>query len=419
MTCNIKDYGASEAQLNTAAIQTAIDTCHRNGGGRVLIPAGRFVTGTLWLRSHVELHLEQGAVLKASGDLSDYNETDAYPQNRDCPSEGWCGKHLIIALQCEDVAITGTGVIEGNTCFYGGPLHLVSNFVWRAGYIEIAEDAPLRPGQLICFVECQHITVRDITLRETTCWALWLWGCDWCSVSGVRIYNDPTHENTDGIDVDCCSHVTVSDCIIDTGDDAIAIRGSTGALTNAPKPCEYVTVSNCVLSSASSAVRLGIGPGCVRHISMSDLVIPRAGVGFTFNTQWKGRSPVPVTDIHISHVDAVDVGFPFDISTEGVEIGRVYISDFVSGCKGHATVSGGSGADIHDLVLRDVVLRDMEPGEAVLPDRLESERGEHLLTMCNARNVSLENVELVVGARKGIRTDNTVLRKNEVFVVEA
>ena len=80
---NIKDYGAiaDGVTINSAAIQAAIDACADDGGGRVVIPTGTFKTGTFWLRSNVELHLEMGAILLASDNLDDYNELDAYPQN--------------------------------------------------------------------------------------------------------------------------------------------------------------------------------------------------------------------------------------------------------------------------------------------------------------------------------------------------
>lgn len=100
--------------LWTAALQRAIDTCHANGGGRVVVPAGTYRIGTVYLRSNVELHLEAGTMLLASECLEDYNDPDAYPQNHSSQSEGWCGKHLIIALECENVAITGGGCIDGS-----------------------------------------------------------------------------------------------------------------------------------------------------------------------------------------------------------------------------------------------------------------------------------------------------------------
>ena len=91
MNVSILDFGASAERtfLNTTAIQNAIDTVEKAGGGRVSIPAGTFVTGTLFLKDHVELHLEMGAVLKVSINLDDYNPMDAYPENYSCEKEQW------------------------------------------------------------------------------------------------------------------------------------------------------------------------------------------------------------------------------------------------------------------------------------------------------------------------------------------
>ena len=96
----VSSYGAdpSGKNLSTAAIQAAIDACAENGGGCVTVPNGTYVIGTLWLKSHVELYLEQGAVLKASTNMDDYNELDAYPQNYSWLPEEWVGKHLIITV---------------------------------------------------------------------------------------------------------------------------------------------------------------------------------------------------------------------------------------------------------------------------------------------------------------------------------
>ena len=100
MNIDITDRGAVPGGkvLCTAEIQRAIDDCNASGGGRVTVPPGVFLTGTIWLRDNVELHLGHGSVLKASADMNDYNALDAYPQNYGCDAEMWVGKHLIIAL---------------------------------------------------------------------------------------------------------------------------------------------------------------------------------------------------------------------------------------------------------------------------------------------------------------------------------
>ena len=114
---DIRDFGAAvdaKPAVNAAAIQRAIDGAEKAGGGTVVVPAGTFTSGTIWLKRNVELHLAEGSVLKASGDLADYNRADAYPENWGCPPEYWNGCHFIIARQADGASITGGGTIHGN-----------------------------------------------------------------------------------------------------------------------------------------------------------------------------------------------------------------------------------------------------------------------------------------------------------------
>jgi len=121
---NILNYGAepNTGKLCTAAVQAAIDDCAAHGGGRVVVPGGTFVIGSIFLKSHVELHLEAGSVLMASDNLDDYNPDDAYAQNYNSVAEKWNKKHLIIAVELDDVAITGFGTINGHGDAFCRPL---------------------------------------------------------------------------------------------------------------------------------------------------------------------------------------------------------------------------------------------------------------------------------------------------------
>ena len=114
---NVRDFGAAEdaaPAANAAAIQRAIDAAAKDGGGRVVVPSGTFTSGTVWLKPNVELHLAEGSVLKASGDVADYNAEDAYPENWGCPPEQWRGLHFIIARGADGASITGPGTLHGN-----------------------------------------------------------------------------------------------------------------------------------------------------------------------------------------------------------------------------------------------------------------------------------------------------------------
>ncbi len=287
MQTSILDHGASVHLTNNApAIQKAIDACTAAGGGRVIVPTGRFITGTIYLKDNVELYLEMGAVLKATTDLDLYNDLEAYPENYQWAPEGWNFKHLIIAAHVTNVAVTGPGKIEGCAeAFFDAPRH-VNYFWWRYGIANTIGKAEgkLRPGQLMVFVESTHVRVTDITVTDATCWCLFFHGCDYVQVRGVKVFNNKVHANTDGIDIDTCHHVTISDCIIDTGDDCIAIRGAAQRLADKSKTCEWITVTNCVLACSADAFRIGVGTGAISHVRVSNIVIERAACAIDFNT---------------------------------------------------------------------------------------------------------------------------------------
>lgn len=363
MNTNILDYGAKGdgTTLNTEYIQNAIDDCCKNGGGLVTIPAGKYLTGTLRLKSNVELHLEHNALLKASANLAHYNETDEYPQNTDCEKEGWCGKHLIICVEQDNVSITGTGKIEGCAeSVFSGERKQTSNFWYDEGYYEIAEGAPLRPGQLVTFVESTNIKINDITFGNASCWTVFLHGCDWVQISGIKIFNCVQHANSDGIDIDTCTHVTVSDCILFTGDDSLTLRCNHARLVNKDKnECKFITVTNCILSSKCCAVRLGVGIGKIHHVVFSNIVIEEAAIGFEFMSAWGGRGNVDISDVCINNVVAQKTAYPAKLYAQNAKFERIFISNYQSECRGAIIAEVGSG-EITDLTFSNITIYESD-----------------------------------------------------------
>lgn len=214
---NILNFGAvgDGTILNTASIQRAIDSCASLGGGTVCVPPGVFLTGTLRLRSHVNLHLEGGGILKGSEKLKDYY--------LDGKLVG-----LIFTQDAEDMAITGFGTIDGN-----GDLFMVldrakkidsSGSAWtrqKGHFREVSQDVadgPLvpkdRPFQMIIFSNCRNVTMRDVMIKDSPFWTVHMADCDGVVVSGLRIWGNMLVPNNDGIDFTSCSNVEVSDCDI-------------------------------------------------------------------------------------------------------------------------------------------------------------------------------------------------------------
>lgn len=413
----ITDYGAESGgkTLCTAAVQAAVDACAADGGGTVVVPAGTFLIGTVWLKSRVELHLQHGAVLKASADLADYNDENSYPQNFGSDGEKWCGKHLIIALEQTDVAVTGDGTIEGCAdTVYGGKLHYCSNSAWREGYYLLRDGAPLRPGPMVCFVECDRVRVTGVTLRGATCWNLLLHGCYYATLTGLTIRGDKQHVNTDGVDLDTCRYVTVSDCIIDTGDDALAIRCCADHLTahSERRDCAYITVTNCILSTSACSVRFGVGNGSIHHVQLSDLTVPRTGEGLTFMTGWGGA--LAIHDVTVHHVLAEDSGVPFQFYGNKAPISRVTLRDCCLGASLAARVEG----DTCDLRFADITLYDRQP-QAVCPAMLDEQRGDAMILLRDAKRISFERVRLFGEKReRGLHAENCTFDGQDVRLIK-
>ncbi len=246
MNHNILSFGAIPGSGNpqTSCIQKAINVAAGEGGGTVFVPAGEFISGTLTLASWVTLHLDNGAILKGSPNRIDYPEvsggfTDAVGQKRN--------RCLIYANGTVGSAITGLGTIDGN-----GPAF---------GYEEDGRPFMVR------FINCRDVHVSGVTLKDSPGWVSHYLGCENVLIHGITI-RSRTNGNNDGIDIDCCRRVRISDCDIDTGDDAVCIKATRA------KPCEDIVVAGCRISSTWGALKLGTeSAGDFRNILFSNIVI--------------------------------------------------------------------------------------------------------------------------------------------------
>ena len=375
----ITDYGAcgDGKTLNTAAIQRALDDCGKSGG-TVLIPPGIYLTGTLWLRGNTELHLEKGAVLLGSPDLADYNEPDAYPQNSSAVTEGWSGKHLILAVEVENVALTGEGCIDGNgrAFFEAEPSRPGDNVCWRGGLCRPKDfEHGGRPGQEIVFVECRNVRVRDLELRDMSCWSCFFFGCENVQVSGLRIDNGVRNVNTDGLDIDCCRNVTVSDCIIRTGDDAIAVRGAPSRLKDPSRICENITIQNCICYVNADGIRVGVGSGVIRNVLISNIVIEHSGRGLHLqNCYGKVSTGVDISDVICSNIVIRQTAMPIMVNAgsekslaamKNIAFRGVDISAF-----GSVLVAGAGKTRIENVSFTDIFFHVGTDGDAA--DDLEA-----------------------------------------------
>ncbi len=269
---SIKDCGAvgDGVTLNTKAIQAAVDSVAASGGGVVEVPAGVYLTGSIFLRDHVNLHLNAGAVIKGSSDLKDYCDENCCSQNEAEIKGGdyISGGHLILGVGVRNVSITGPGRIDGNSDAF---MLDENGKRWSK-----KSKIPGRPGQMIWFVDSQNIRIRDVEIADSPYWSLFILNCDKVWIDGCYVHtrrHDYHTFNGDGIDIDRCRYVTISNCRIDTSDDCITLRASAAHKLSNPQDCEWVTVTNCNLSSSCNAIRLGVGEGNIHDAVFSNLTI--------------------------------------------------------------------------------------------------------------------------------------------------
>ena len=299
---SIKDYGAvgDGVTLDTKAIQTAVDSVAALGGGTVEIPAGVYLSGSVWLRDNINLHLNPGAVIKGSPDINDYCAADCCPQNEGDIKCGdyMSGGHLILGVGVSNVSITGTGRIDGNSDAF---LLDENGKRWSK-----KSKIPNRPGQMIWFVDSKDIRIRDVEIADSPYWSLFLLNCERVWVDGCYVHTrrkDYHTYNGDGIDIDRCRYVTVSNCRIDTSDDCITLRASTGSRLENPIDCEWVTVTNCNLSSSCNAIRLGVGEGKIHDAVFSNLTISDTNQAFNIVSAYvRGNRGADIYGIRFNNI---------------------------------------------------------------------------------------------------------------------
>jgi hypothetical protein len=274
-TFNIRDFGAvGDGFSNDArAIQATIDAAHVNGGGTVLVPAGAtFLAGSIVLKSNVELHVERGATLQASGEWSDITERHSVTAlSSGVVTDGWEQSGIFIAgYDAKNIAITGAGTIDGAGRHYViedlGPIYRM----------------PVNRPFTVFLIGCTDVTITDGLYFDGALWTVRLTGCESVNIHNIRIRGDMKLPNADGIDLDRCRDVRISDCDIRCPDDAISLK----TCEEFPDygPCENITVTNCVLESRSSALVVGVDAlAPIRNVVFDNCVIKNSHRGMSVN----------------------------------------------------------------------------------------------------------------------------------------
>lgn len=249
---NIKNFGAvgDGKTINTQKIQAVIDKASAEGGGRVIVPEGRFLIGTLTLKSGVELHLQSGAVLLGSTNPYDYPFTRAI-LDKDPSLNEYVGG-LIEGKGQKDIAITGSGTLNGqgrqmalrlDSLFYAGVLD--------SAYYNLRRKRPERRPGNIKFVNCENVKVTGITIKDAPGWVQTYDRCKRLLIDHIRVESD-AYWNNDGIDVVDCSDVKITNSFVNAADDGICLKSEHQGVYN-----ENILVANCTVRSSASAVKFG------------------------------------------------------------------------------------------------------------------------------------------------------------------
>ena len=229
---DVRELGAvpDGKTLSTEAIQKAIDHCGAAGGGTVYFPPGTYLSGTLFLKSHVTLHLEAGATLQGSPRLADYPVVKS--KTVESRTNLYNLRSLIFAEDLDAVSIVGRGTLDGS----------------GAAYKDMAHDG--RRPLILRVINCRDVLVENIQMQNSGFWNQHYLACRRVRVQGIRVFNHATY-NVDGVDIDGCRDFVVSNCFIDSDDDAVCLKSTLD------RPCENVLISNCVISSHCNAIKMG------------------------------------------------------------------------------------------------------------------------------------------------------------------
>ncbi len=414
---SIIDHGAigDGEFLNTRAIQSAIDQCHKEGGGTVLVPAGNFRTGTILLKSNVSLYMEAGAVILGSTDLKDYPEL--YPAFRSYTDVNYVDKSLIYAEKAENISICGEGTLDGQG---EDPAF---DFPGRENYKK-------RP-YMVRMIECRNVRISGIRLVNSPMWVQHYLACEDLVIDGISVISLVNHNN-DGIDIDCCSRVRISNCDIISGDDAIVLKAT------APRDCEQIAISNCVLSSRCNAIKLGTeSVGGFKDILVNNCVIYDTRLAALAIEMVDGGT---ADRIQINNISANGAGgaifirlgnrarhhlalgsgggkkFYFEENEKLANVGmgkmqNITISNFM--CKGADTIAcsitGIPGFEVQNITLRDIfisfegegagavrnVIDEVPENESEYPEyKMFGKLPAYGIYTRHVRDISLDNVRL-------------------------
>ncbi len=304
-TYNILDYGAvpDGKMLNTVAIQTAIDAANKAKGGKVIVPKGKFLTGSIEMKSNVNMYLGEGAVLLGSPNPEDYKAMNTAGRPVSPKNDDNSQLALLLAHNANNISISGKGLIDGQ----GRALALNIDSLHHAGtridpnYSEknMRPSETVRP-KLCRFSECQNVKILNLKIKNAACWGLSFELCSNLAIDNIALTNR-AYWNNDGMDITDCHNVRITNCDVNSADDGICLKSYYPGHFN-----DSIYIANCTIRSSASAIKFGTASyGGFKNVAIKNIKI--------FDTF---RSAIAlecvdgglIENINISNINAVNTG---------------------------------------------------------------------------------------------------------------
>ncbi len=400
--CDIRAFGAvgDDIEFDTVAIQAAIDDCAVTGG-RVLVPSGKWLTGTLHLRSNIDFHLAGGATLMGSTSFDDYQPFSRDPKRTD--PRRWYRAH-IVGLGVKNVTISGQGTIDGQ----GEPF-------WEDHYAQGRPTIEQRPERQISFVDCHNVRVEDVTITRAAMWGLVYQDCDDVTTDGISVYNPADSPNTDGIVIRDTTEAIVTGVRIATGDDAIVVKSDDRFVEN-------LLVTDSILQSDNAGLKFGTaGRTGIRNSLFENIIIHNTRDGIALY-QIDGGSYLNnrFHNIRIETGGRTDRYYPIyvdvDVRREGGKLGVIEgltFSQIDITSTGNIVISGNQGSPIRELFMQDISIR-IPTGAFPLAETKAKPRGSRILKAASiSEDYSRVPAQIVLANIEDLRLDNVRIRHRD------
>ena len=308
---SVLDYGAdaSGQELATAAFQAAIDAA-AEVEGQVVVPAGQYLLGSIFLHSHMSLYLTAGSVLLGSENLADYplRPTRIAGFEMDWPAA------LVNIIGCEQVSISGQGMLDGRgECwweeYWGKDGHGGRRADYDARDLRWVADYEIQRPRLLLVQDSREVELRDFTARRAGFWTVQLTYCQQVLVHGLNI-RDNAGPSTDGIDVDSCEDITIEHCDVACNDDDIVIKSGRDADgLRVGRPCRRVLVRDCCIRSGAGITLGSEASGGIEGITITECQVHDTDCGFRMkSSRLRGGY---IRAVQVSNLKMHNVRFPF------------------------------------------------------------------------------------------------------------